>query len=166
MITGGLCGAQEEFAKAFAASAGVESVKLVNIVPKGTASGYGVGRDVEVGAGLSALHEVFAQLAQVFLAVEGGPAAASEARAVLKREDAPVLPLMRGGGRRFDFRPEGLQRPSCATEEQWALLRESDRPDRPPTPWWRSSRSLPAWRWTRRRWWTAPLPRRRRRSRS
>mmetsp|Transcript_77338 Transcript_77338/g.240311 ORF Transcript_77338/g.240311 Transcript_77338/m.240311 type:complete len:489 (-) Transcript_77338:36-1502(-) len=124
-VTGGMAGVQ----KAFALHCG-DGSRVWNLLPEGQASDFGVGKDVHAGADLEQRKEVFGLLGDVYVTVEGGPGVAQEARAASAR-GAAVLPLLRTGGAsagKFDFPAAALERPSCASEEQWALLSSSDAP--------------------------------------
>ncbi|CAK0814374.1 unnamed protein product [Prorocentrum cordatum] len=122
-VTGGMPGVQ----RAFAGQCG-DGSRLWNLVPRAESSDYGVGRDVHAGADLAERKEVFGQLGDVYVTVEGGPGVAQESRAAAAR-GAAIVPLIRTGGASagmFDFPPEALQRPAFATQEQWELLSSPD----------------------------------------
>jgi len=126
LVTGGMDGVQRTFAR----HCGEDCCRLFNLMPLGQASGYEQGRDVCAGRDLEERKEVFGLLGDVYITVEGGPGVAHEARVAASR-GALVVPLRRTGGASegmFDFPAAALQRPSCATEEQWELLGNKDAP--------------------------------------
>jgi len=72
--------------------------------------------------------EVMGLMGDLYITVEGGQGVAKEALSAAER-GVPVLPLMRTGGASsgmFDFPRAALERPSCASERQWELLRNED----------------------------------------
>eukprot|EP00927_Polykrikos_kofoidii_P015732 TRINITY_DN17027_c0_g4_i1.p1 TRINITY_DN17027_c0_g4~~TRINITY_DN17027_c0_g4_i1.p1 ORF type:complete len:772 (-),score=137.59 TRINITY_DN17027_c0_g4_i1:56-2311(-) len=127
VLTGGMPGVQQTFAVAL----GDAFPALVHLLPEGNASGFGVGMDVAAGATLPERMAIFGQLGDVYIVVEGGPGAASEAAAAFTR-GALVLPLMTTGGASsgmFNFPADALQRPACATDKQWSCLRDPVAPE-------------------------------------
>jgi len=144
VLTGGMPGVQETFAR----SLGVEvqrlqedeeeednrnaaSCEVVNLLPAGQHSDYGVGRDLEAGATLEERMEIFAQIGHIYLAVEGGPGVAKEASVAFGR-GATVLPVASTGGASsgmFGFPAAALERPTYATQEQWDRLQKSAEAD-------------------------------------
>lgn len=120
VLTGGMPGVQRTFAEAL----GPDFPALVNLLPEGQASNFGVGRDVPCGACLDERMQIFGQLGQVYITFEGGPGVAKEARAAYER-GALVLPVPSTGGAsggKFDFPAGALQRPPCVPEALWACL--------------------------------------------
>jgi len=106
------------------------SSRLWNLLPAGQTSGYGSGKDVCAGTAMDECKEVFAQLGDVYLTAEGGPALAGEAKAALAR-GALLLPLRRTGGASSGlcaFPQEALARPAFASEEHWQLVGQEDAP--------------------------------------
>ncbi|CAK0857481.1 unnamed protein product [Prorocentrum cordatum] len=122
-VTGGLPGVQRVFADHCG-----DGSRLWNLLPRAESSGYAVGRDVHAGADLAERKEVFGQLGDVYVTVEGGPGVAQECRAAAAR-GAAIVPLMRSGGASagmFEFPPEALQRPAFATQVHDGDGRPSD----------------------------------------
>eukprot|EP00927_Polykrikos_kofoidii_P015731 TRINITY_DN17027_c0_g3_i4.p1 TRINITY_DN17027_c0_g3~~TRINITY_DN17027_c0_g3_i4.p1 ORF type:complete len:792 (-),score=178.36 TRINITY_DN17027_c0_g3_i4:38-2413(-) len=127
VLTGGMPGVQQTFAIALGGS----FPALVHLLPEKNTSGFGVGMDVAAGATLSERMAIFGQLGDVYIVVEGGPGAASEAAAAFTR-GALVLPLMTTGGASsgmFNFPADALQRPACATDQHWSCLRDKVAPE-------------------------------------
>eukprot|EP00929_Paragymnodinium_shiwhaense_P034498 TRINITY_DN1875_c1_g1_i1.p1 TRINITY_DN1875_c1_g1~~TRINITY_DN1875_c1_g1_i1.p1 ORF type:complete len:2704 (+),score=764.56 TRINITY_DN1875_c1_g1_i1:161-8272(+) len=120
VITGGLDGVQ----KAFGQGLGDSFPSLVNLLPEGDSSHYGVGVDYHAGWDLAERMDVFGKLGDVYITIEGGPGVAKEARAAFRR-GAMLIPMMSTGGASsgmFDFPIGAFERPSFATQEQWAKL--------------------------------------------
>jgi len=145
VLTGGMSGVQETFARSMGvegkrwsvASTGTppnertSQTEIVNLLPDGQASNYGVGRDLEAGANLEERKQVFAQLGHIYLTVEGGPGVSQEASTAFSR-GAVVIPISSTGGASsgmFGFPAEALQRPDYATQEQWDHLQTKGNPD-------------------------------------
>jgi predicted Rossmann-fold nucleotide-binding protein len=126
LLTGGMSGVQETFAKGCAAGPPV-----VNMLPKGQASNFGVGVDFAEFADLDERIAVFGQVGDIYISVEGGPGVAKEARAAYAR-NAVVLPMISTGGAsggKFDFPPEALEQPAFATQEQWDCVKTKGSPE-------------------------------------
>eukprot|EP00927_Polykrikos_kofoidii_P023049 TRINITY_DN21342_c0_g1_i1.p1 TRINITY_DN21342_c0_g1~~TRINITY_DN21342_c0_g1_i1.p1 ORF type:complete len:2035 (-),score=330.97 TRINITY_DN21342_c0_g1_i1:125-6229(-) len=122
-LTGGMPGVQRTFAEHCG-----DRARLWNLLPEGEVSGYGVGRDIHVGSHFKDRRRLFGRLGDIYVVIEGGPGVAFEARSALLR-GAAILPLKRAGGAGgglFDFPMEALQRPPCASEEQWSLMGRAD----------------------------------------
>jgi len=118
-VTGGMAGVQQTFAD----NCGDGSL-VANLLPVGQSSGFKQGKDMNAGADLDQRKEIFGQLGDVYITVEGGPGVAQEARAAHAR-GAAIVPLIRTGGASggmFDFPAEALARPDWATTSQWTLL--------------------------------------------
>jgi len=126
VLTGGMAGVQETFAKGC-----VEGPPVVNLLPQGEASNFGVGQDFAAFLNLDERILVFGEVGQIYIAVEGGPGVAKEARAAFGR-DAIVIPLISTGGASggmFDFPAAALEQPNFATKEQWDLLSVKGMPE-------------------------------------
>mmetsp|Transcript_23116 Transcript_23116/g.47060 ORF Transcript_23116/g.47060 Transcript_23116/m.47060 type:complete len:1011 (-) Transcript_23116:47-3079(-) len=122
-ITCGLPGVQRTFAEHCG-----DGSRLCNLLPVGMARRSVIGRDFQAGLDLTQHRQVFEELGDIYITVEGGAEVAQAARKV-KVRGAVVIPLIRTGGAScgmFNFPPEALTRPPCATERQWALLGRSD----------------------------------------
>lgn len=122
-VTGGMGGVQEVFAKHCG-----DGSRVWNLLADSQTGDYGVGKDVHAGANLEDRKEIFGQLGDVYITIEGGPGVAQEARAAHER-GATILPLMRTGGASggmFDFPKAALERPDFASEEQWASLKKKE----------------------------------------
>lgn len=126
VLTGGLPGVQATFAEELH-RAGFENI--VNLVPLGEQSNYGIGEDLVAGLSVEERMGVFAKLGQIYVCIEGGPGVAKEARDAHQR-GAFVLPLMSTGGASggaFGFPTAALEAPSFAVAE-WASLK-ADTPE-------------------------------------
>jgi len=122
-ITGGMAGGQQTFAE----NCG-DGSKVLNLLPIGEKSGFTQGKDIHAGADLDERKEVFGQLGDFYITVEGGPGVILEASAAFQR-GAAILPLIRTGGASSGMTmadkqipQEALTRPLFATEAQWELL--------------------------------------------
>merc|ERR1719440_1602591 len=92
VLTGGMPGVQETFAKGCTAGPPV-----VNLMPEGEESNYGVGVDFPRFKDLKERISYFGQIGDIYISVEGGPGVAKEARAASER-GAAVVPLISTGG--------------------------------------------------------------------
>jgi len=120
-ITGGMAGVQKTFAEHCG-----DGSRIWNLLPVGESSGFAQGTDLHAGENLEKRKEVFGQLGDVYLTVEGGPGVAEEARAAYAR-GAVVVPLARTGGASsgmFDFPAKALEAPDFVDSNQWALLQD------------------------------------------
>jgi predicted Rossmann-fold nucleotide-binding protein len=126
LMTGGLKGVQETFAKS--CSPGID---LLNVLPFGEASKYGAGKDIHAGINLKERMKVYGELGNIYVTIGGGPGVASEARDALGR-GAFVLPVRRTGGASSGSDPENsvpaqvLEKPDEATVQEWDLLQNQD----------------------------------------
>jgi len=121
VLTGGMPGSQELFAKNL-----LISMPLVHVLPYGQASAFRVGVGVEAGITEEIREVLLCLLGHVYITVEGGAAVARQAASAFDR-GAFVVPLALTGGASsglFGFPAGALQKPSYATEEQWACLME------------------------------------------
>lgn len=151
VLTGGMPGVQETFARSMGVegrrwSSGIAAgssedlsssvssgtlTSIVNLLPAGEASNYGVGCDLEAGSCLEDRKKIFAQLGHIYLTVEGGPGVAQEASQAFAR-GAVILPISCTGGASsgmFDFPKGALEQPEFASEEQWQCLQKKGDPD-------------------------------------
>lgn len=119
-VTSGLSGGQEVFAK----NCGEDTSQLWNVCPDTTTSGYGVGTDLEAGKDKAENSDIFANIGDIYLTIEGGPRVANEI-SIAHERGAIILPLIRTGGASsgmFEFPPQALEKLEVATANQWALL--------------------------------------------
>jgi len=126
VLTGGMSGVQQTFADGLSKFPG-----LVHLLPAGTESGFGVGRDVVAGESLDERVAIFGQVGQVYITFEGGPKAAEEAKVAFER-GAIVLPFKSTGGASagmFGFPRGALAKPGYVTPEQWASFHDKASPD-------------------------------------
>lgn len=133
VVTGGMAGVQETFGKTYALEAlqAGSQASVVNLLPRGQSSGFGVGQDMEAGADLEERKEIFALLGHIYITVEGGPGVAKEAGIAFQR-GATVLPMISTGGASaglLGFPPGALVQPSFVTPEQWRCLKEKVDPN-------------------------------------
>jgi hypothetical protein len=127
VLTGGLPGVQETFAKALGSK-----TESYHMLPAGESSGFGVGHDMSTGENMEERMAIFGHIGDVYLTVEGGPGVAKEALAAHSR-GALVLPLVWTGGASggmFNFPAAALQGPAGCCEKDWAAICEAgDRGD-------------------------------------
>lgn len=121
ILTGGMKGVQETFAKAVG-----DALLMFQLCPVGTDSEFGVGVDVVAGADLPERMEIFGQLGDVYISFEGGPGVAKEAKSAFER-GAFVLPMISTGGAsggKFEFPAGALEKPSWASDTQWDAIKD------------------------------------------
>lgn len=126
VLTGGLEGIQETFAT----SLGLPS-QVVNMVPEGESAQFSVGKEVRAGANLGERIQIYGQIGDIYLTIEGGPGVSKEARAASDR-DAVVLPMAWTGGASggmFDFPAKALSKPDYFSEEEWRQVKEKTEMD-------------------------------------
>jgi len=126
VLTGGMPGVQLTFANGCS-----NGPPVVNMLPKGQASNFDVGVDFAEFADLKERIEVFGQIGDIYISVEGGPGVSKEANAAFER-GAIVLPMISTGGASgglFDFPAAALQQPSFASAEDWDLLSSKGDPE-------------------------------------
>jgi len=122
-VTCGMAGVQESFAK----NCG-DGSRVLHLLREGASTNYGVGKDVHAGADAKEQMDIFAQLGDVYLVVEGGAEVAETAKTAHER-GATILPLMRAGGAgagECGFPSAALEKPSFASEDNWALLKRKE----------------------------------------
>lgn len=138
VLTGGMAGAQEVFARGL----GDDFPGLVHLLPAGEASSYGIGVaqatgkgagvDLPCGGTPAECSAVLGQLGDVYLVLGAGRSAAAEARAAFSR-GALVLPLFSPGGTSAaampDFPPGVFQRPERVPEILWQRLQARESPE-------------------------------------
>lgn len=126
VLTEGMRGVQELFAKAFGSSS-----PLVHLLPAGHASGFSVGKDVVAGNSHKERTDIFGRVGQVYISVGGGPEEAKKAKAAFER-GAILIPLACSGGASsgmFGFPGGAFSEPGFATREQWACLQQKVSPE-------------------------------------
>jgi hypothetical protein len=121
LITGGVEGVGETVGRSFSQarlSAGQEP-HVYHVLPADEpAWDYGV--TLCAGADMAERREVLARLADLYLAIEGGPGTVHEA-AVARSRDAVVLPLGRSGGHALGLYNE-MECPAWLDAATWAML--------------------------------------------
>lgn len=127
-VTGGMPGTQQTFAASFGADA--TTAALWHLVLPGHQSGFGVGQDLPAGTCTDeGKQEIIGCIGDVYLAFEGGPGTAREARFASAR-GVPVIPLARTGGASsgmFDF--PVVEKPRAVKDsEMWELLSRREAP--------------------------------------
>jgi len=118
-VTGGRPGAQRAFAESCASSAW-----SFHVVPVGSSSGFSRGTDIYAGRSQEENGEALALLGDIYIAVEGGPGVAAEARSAATR-GAFVVPVPRTGGASggmFDFPTAALRQPAVASDAAWRAM--------------------------------------------
>lgn len=126
VVTGGMAGVQETFAKGCA-----QGPAVVNMLPEGQSSNSGVGVDFPYFKDLDERIAYFGQIGDIYICVEGGPGVSKEANAAFSR-GAIVLPMMSTGGASgglFDFPAGALEVSPYASPEQWELLMTKGMPE-------------------------------------
>jgi len=126
VVTGGMAGVQETFAKGCA-----QGPAVVNMLPTGQTSNSGVGVDFAFFQDLNERIAVFGQIGDIYISIEGGPGVSEEANAAFSR-GAIVLPMMSTGGASggaFDFPAGALEVSPYASPEQWELLATKGQPE-------------------------------------
>jgi hypothetical protein len=126
VLTGGLEGIQETFAT----SLGLPD-QVVNMVPEGESAHFSVGKEVKAGANLGERIQIYGQIGDIYLTIEGGPGVSKEAKAASDR-NAVVLPMAWTGGASggmFDFPAKALSKPDYFSEEEWKLVKEKTKTD-------------------------------------
>eukprot|EP00929_Paragymnodinium_shiwhaense_P000841 TRINITY_DN101043_c0_g1_i1.p1 TRINITY_DN101043_c0_g1~~TRINITY_DN101043_c0_g1_i1.p1 ORF type:complete len:533 (+),score=163.71 TRINITY_DN101043_c0_g1_i1:102-1700(+) len=117
VLTGGMAGVQQTFAEAV----GSGMPAMVHLKPVGESSGFGVGKDLSAGANLEERIQVYGEIGQLYISIEGGSGVAKEATLAAAR-GAVVLPLKGTGGAsagNFDFPKGCLERPEFIKEDHW-----------------------------------------------
>mmetsp|Transcript_93220 Transcript_93220/g.300074 ORF Transcript_93220/g.300074 Transcript_93220/m.300074 type:complete len:238 (+) Transcript_93220:305-1018(+) len=123
-VTGGMPGVQQSFAGTSSSSSGSKHQHW-HLVQKGTASGFGLGSDLEAGRDQVEKGQLIALVGDVYVTFEGGPGVAKEANIAFER-GALVVPLVRTGGASsgmFDF-PKGAIAPHAGVKDPapWEVL--------------------------------------------
>lgn len=127
LITGGVEGVGEAVGRSFVAShsAGGQRMSVYHVLPQGcTPWDYGV--TLLAGADMAERREVLGRLARVYVAIEGGPGTAHEAR-VAQARSAYVIPVGRSGGHAAELYA-GLPAPGHAVAAWWRSLGDTTKP--------------------------------------
>lgn len=121
LLTGGVEGVGEVVGRSFHAARTKQGVgaPVVHVLPHGYPP-WDYGTRVFAGADMAERREVFARLAGLYIAVEGGPGTAHEASVALGRQ-ALVVPVGRSGGHAGILYGE-LARPAIASGGAWRTL--------------------------------------------
>jgi len=128
VLTGGNPGIQATFVRCLKHGGFDRIVNLLHIGQQSRSLG---GEDLVAGMDSDERDAVFGSLGDVYLCIEGGPAAAREALLAVEN-GAFVLPMPSTGGASsgsFGFPASALQQPRFATEAEWAFLTEKAEPD-------------------------------------
>ena len=123
IITGGIPGVDEVVGRNFFNERRRLSLKpnTFHILPRGFV-GWDYGVTLFGGDSFRDRRLILGRLASIYLAVEGGPALAHEARVVLRR-GAQVIPVGRTGGASRDLFAK-VQCPERRIESEWKLLND------------------------------------------
>src|SRR5262249_46785841 len=98
--------------------AGLEP-RIYHVLPEGEPE-WDYGETFFAGADMAERREVLARLAEVYLAIEGGPGTVHEARVAAARH-AIVIPVGRSGGHAAELYAQ-MPRPAAVDETTWAML--------------------------------------------
>lgn len=121
LITGGVEGVGEAVGRRFfqtRRAAGLEP-SVFHVLPEGSEV-WDYGTTYFAGADMSERREILGRLARVYLAVEGGPGTAHEAK-VARARGAVVVPVGHLGGHAAALYAQS-QRPAVIEEHTWAVL--------------------------------------------
>jgi SLOG-like protein len=123
LVTGGVEGVGEALGRSFWASCGGASDRcVIHILPRGYRK-WDYGETLFAGSDMWERREILGRLADVYLAIEGGPGTEHEASVVLKRS-AIVIPVGRSGGHSADLYAR-VPRPSFVGERMWQALADT-----------------------------------------
>ena len=121
LITGGITGIGEAVGRSFFMARKEYRLgeNVYHILPNGSGT-WDYGTTVAGGETMEDRREILGRLAGLYLAIEGGPGTAHEARVALMR-GAAIIPIGRTGGFSGEFYPKAAcPRPEIAS--QWQLL--------------------------------------------
>jgi hypothetical protein len=121
LLTGGVEGVGEAVGRSFHAARTKQAVSapVVHVLPHGYPP-WDYGTTVFAGADMAERREIFATLAGLYIAVEGGPGTAHEASVALGRQ-ALVVPVGRSGGHAGILYGE-IAPPAIASGAAWRTL--------------------------------------------
>jgi hypothetical protein len=127
LVTGGVGGAGEAIGRSFHAARERDrgGTNVFHVLPHGCTR-WDYGETLFAGRDMRERREILGRLADVFVAIEGGPGTAHEASVALARS-AVVIPIGRSGGASGDLYPR-LARPAFAPESAWRDLANADAP--------------------------------------
>jgi hypothetical protein len=121
LITGGVEGVGETVGRSFFAArieAGQEP-RVYHVLPEGEPE-WDYAETLIAGADMAQRREVLARLAEIYLAIEGGPGTVHEA-AVASARKAVVIPVGRSGGHAGELYAR-MDRPAALDEATWIAL--------------------------------------------
>ena len=125
LLTGGVEGVGETVGRSLYAARKPDDggPNVFHILPKGFAR-WDYGDTLFAGKDMRERREILGRLADVYVAIEGGPGTAHEAAVALDRS-AVVIPIGRSGGASGDLYPR-LARPHFARDPAWRDLADVD----------------------------------------
>jgi hypothetical protein len=121
VLTGGVKGVGESVGRSFnAASTGLgHPSRVFHVLPRGEST-WDYGETLFAGDDMEQRREILGRLANIYIAIEGGPGTAHEAR-VAGARCALVIPVGRSGGFASGLYTE-MSRPEFALESAWDRL--------------------------------------------
>jgi hypothetical protein len=124
LITGGVEGVGETTGRSFfqARREAGEEPRVYHLLPEGEEA-WDYGETFFAGSDMTERREILARLADLYLAVEGGPGTVHEAE-VASARNAVVLPVGRSGGYSAVLYPR-MKCPPAVDEQTWAVLGSS-----------------------------------------
>jgi uncharacterized protein (TIGR00725 family) len=124
LITGGVEGVGETVGRSFFQARGTagQEARVYHVLPEGEEK-WDYGATHFAGSDMAERREVLGRLANVYVAVEGGPGTVHEAQVALSRS-AAVLPVGRSGGHAADLY-RCLLCPPTVDSETWLTLGSS-----------------------------------------
>lgn len=124
LITGGVAGVGEAIGRSFAArrKSLATNAAVFHILPRGDIA-WDYGTTLFAGEDMHERREILAEVADVYLCVEGGPGTAHEARMVVGAGKV-LVPLARTGGVAEKLFAE-LRCPALVLEQSWSKLADS-----------------------------------------
>jgi SLOG cluster4 family len=125
LLTGGVEGVGEAVARSFHAAREAEGggEPVFHLLPRGYRR-WDYGETLFAGADMGERREILGRLAEIYVAIEGGPGTAHEASVALARSTF-VIPVERSGGHSAHLYPQ-IPRPSFASDHDWRTLSSTD----------------------------------------
>lgn len=125
LLTGGVEGVGETVGRSFhaARTRRGEARCVFHVLPRGSRQ-WDYAETLFAGSNMSERREIFGRLADIYVAIEGGPGTAHEASVALARP-APVIPVGRSGGAAGELYLR-MSRPPFAAKEAWQALGDID----------------------------------------